>query len=144
MPRFMLLVKGDAPPGFLPSQEMIDTMSRYNEELQKAGVLLDLSGLRSSADGARVQFSRGNRITVIDGPFAESKELVAGYWIIDVKSKEEAIEWAKRAPMEPLPEFGFEDAVIEVRPFFELEDFGEGPAIDRARALEKELEKRKA
>ena len=142
MPRFMLLVKGDAPPGFLPSQEMIDTMSRYNEELQKAGVLLDLSGLRSSADGARVQFSRGNRITVIDGPFAESKELVAGYWIIDVKSKEDAIEWAKRAPMDASDEFEG-DPEIEIRQVFELDDFGDSPAIDRARELEKELAKKK-
>jgi hypothetical protein len=144
MPRFMLIVKGDVPAGFVPSQDMIDTMNRYNEELAKAGVLLDLSGLKPSSEGARVQFSKGKRTKVIDGPFAESKELIAGYWIIDVKSIEEAIEWAKRAPMEPSPEFGDEEPVIEVRPFFELEEFGDGPAIDRARELGKELEKRKA
>jgi hypothetical protein len=144
MPRYMLLVKGDVPAGFVPTPEMIEPMIAFNEELSKAGVLLDLSGLKPSAEGARVHFSKGGRSKVIDGPFAESKEVVAGYWIIDVKSIEEAIEWAKRAPMEPIPEFGDEEPVIEVRPFFELDEFGEGPAIDRARKLEKELEKRKS
>ena len=144
MPRFMLLVKGDVPAGAVPSPEMIETMNKYNEELSKAGVLLDLSGLKPSSEGVRVQFSKGRRTKVIDGPFAESKELIGGYWIIDVKSIEEAVEWAKRAPMEPSPEFGNEEPVIEVRPFFELDDFGESPAIDRARKLGKELEKRRA
>ena len=113
MPRFMLLVKGDVPAGAEPSPEMIETMNKYNEELSKAGVLLDLSGLKPSSEGVRVQFSKGRRTKVIDGPFAESKELIGGYWIIDVKSIEEAVEWAKRAPMEPSPEFGNEEPVIE-------------------------------
>ena len=139
--RFMLLVKGDPKPGQLPSDEIIAAMGRYNEELAKAGVLLDLSGLHPSANGARVRFSRGKR-TVIDGPFAESKELVAGYWIIDVKSKEDAIEWAKRAPMDASDEFEG-DPEIEIRQVFELDDLGDSPAIDRARELEKELAKKK-
>jgi hypothetical protein len=139
--RFMLLVKGDPKPGQMPSDEIIAAMGRYNEELAKAGVLLDLSGLHPSGNGARVRFSRGKR-TVIDGPFAESKELVAGYWIIDVKSKEDAIEWAKRAPMDASDEFEG-DPEIEIRQVFELDDFGDSPAIDRARELEKELAKKK-
>ena len=114
-------------------------MGKYNEELMKAGVLLDLSGLQPSSKGARVKFSNGNR-TVIDGPFAETKELVAGYWVIQVKSREEAIEWAKRVPFEPgLQADG--EAEIEIRPFFELEDFGKGEAVDRARELGKKLHK---
>lgn len=139
--RFMLLIKGDPEPGQLPSEELMAAMGRYNEELMKAGVLLDLSGLHPSAVGARVKYSGGKR-TVIDGPFAESKELVAGYWIIQVKSKEEAIEWAKRVPFEAGGEYG-DEAEVEVRQVFELEDFGESPAVDRARELGKELEKKK-
>jgi hypothetical protein len=139
--RFMMMVKGDPPAGAVPSEEILAAMGKYNEELMKAGVLLDLSGLKPSAEGARVKVSGGKR-TVIDGPFAESKELLAGYWIIDVKSKEEAVEWAKRVPFIP-GEFG-DEAVIELRPIFELDDFGGGPAIERARELGKELAKRKA
>src|SRR5438132_8975224 len=144
MPRFMLLVKGDVPAGFVPTPEMIEPMMEFNEELAKAGVMLEGSGLKPSAEGARVQFSKGGRTKGIDGPFAESKQLIAGYWIMDLKSSEEAIEWAKRAPMEPIPEFGNEEPVIEIRPFFELDEFGESPVIERARKLEKDLEKRKA
>jgi hypothetical protein len=98
--RFMVLVKGDAEPGQMPSEEMLAAMARYNEELAKAGVLLDLSGLHPSAEGVRVRFSGGKR-TVIDGPFTEAKELVAGYWIIQAKSKDDAIEWAKRILRRP-------------------------------------------
>jgi hypothetical protein len=138
----MMFVKGDTKPGQLPSEEVIEAMTKYNEELSKAGVLLDLNGLHPSGDGARVKFSEGKRTTVIDGPFAESKELVAGYWILQVKSMDEAIEWAKRAPLEPRPEFEG-DPEIEIRPIFELEEFGESPAIDQARELQKELDKQK-
>jgi hypothetical protein len=137
--RFMLFVKGDTKPGQLPSEENIAAMTAYNEELAKAGVLLDLNGLHPSAEGARVRFS-GGKTTVIDGPFTEGKELVAGYWTIDVKSMEEAIEWARRAPMEASDEYEGEPE-IEIRQIFELEEFGDSPAMDRARELGKELEK---
>lgn len=138
--RFMMIVKAnkDSEAGVLPSQELISAMGKYNEELMKAGVLLDLAGLQASSKGARVRFSRGKR-TVVDGPFTESKELIAGYWIIQVKSKEEAIEWAKRAPA---PHGEGQDSEIEIRQFFELEDFGPSEAIDRARELGKELQKK--
>jgi hypothetical protein len=139
--RVMMFVKGDPEPGQLPSEEILAAMGAYNEELQKAGVLLDLNGLHPSVDGARVRFSGGKR-TVIDGPFAESKELVAGYWILQVKDMAEAIEWAKRAPFDGSEEYGG-DAEIEIRQIFELEEFGESPAIDRARELGKELETKK-
>ena len=104
----------------------------------KAGMLVDATGLQPSSKGARIQYS-GGKPTVVDGPFAETKELIAGFWIIQAKSLEEAIEWAKRAPA-PHPGGAGE---IEVRQFFELEDFGESPAIERARKLEQELAKKK-
>ncbi len=137
--RFMLMVKGDSEPGVMPSEELLAAMGKYNEELMKAGVLLDGSGLHPSAEGTRVRFAGGRR-TVIDGPFTEAKELVAGYWIIQVKSKEEAIEWAKRVPFEAGGEYG-EESEIEIRQLFELDDFGESPAVDRMRELEKDLAK---
>ena len=139
--RFMMIVKAsrDSEAGVMPSEELHAAMSKYNEELMKAGVLLDLGGLKTSSKGARVKFSGGKR-TVIDGPFTETKELIAGYWIIQVKSREEAIEWAKRAPAPHGPN---QDSEIELRQFFELEDFGPSEAVDRARELGKELEKRK-
>jgi hypothetical protein len=117
--RFMLLLKADAntEAGLPPSTEMIAAMTKYNEELVKAGVLLAADGLQPSSKGARVKFS-GARRTVIDGPFTETKELIAGFWMIQVKSKEEAIEWVKRCPA---PLLG--DAEIEVRQVFEMEDF---------------------
>jgi hypothetical protein len=139
--RFMMIVKAnkDSEAGVMPSEELLSAMGKYNEELMKAGVLLDLSGLQPSSKGARIKFSRGKR-TAIDGPFPESKELIAGYWIIQVKSREEAIEWAKRAPAPHGPN---EDSEIELRQFFEMEDFGPSEAVDRARELGKELEKKK-
>jgi hypothetical protein len=117
--RFMLLLKSDASTeaGKPPSTELIDAMTRYNEELARAGVLLAGEGLQPSSKGARVKFS-GTRRTVIDGPFAETKELIAGFWLIQVKSKEEAIEWVKRCPG-PLEG----EAEIEIRQVFEMEDF---------------------
>jgi len=141
MPRFMMMVKGDPQPGQMPSEEILAAMGRYNEELAKAGVLLDLSGLHPSAEGARVRFSGGKR-TVTDGPFTESKELVAGYWLIQIKSKEEAIEWAKRVPFEASDEFEG-DPEVEIRQLFELEEFGESPTVEQARELEKQLGKNK-
>jgi hypothetical protein len=139
--RVMIFIKGDPQPGQLPSEEILAAMGKYSEELMKAGVLLDLSGLHPSADGKRVKFSGGKR-TVIDGPFTESKEIVAGYWILQVKSMDEAIEWAKRIPFEAGGEYG-EEGEVEIRQIFELEEFGESAALDRARELEKELAKKK-
>jgi hypothetical protein len=119
--RFMVMVKANeaSEAGVLPSQELLTAMGKYNEELVKAGVMLAGEGLHPSSKGVRVRFSKDKR-TVIDGPFAETKELVAGFWLIQVKSKEEAIEWVKRcpAPMEG-------DSEIEIRQVFEAEDFGE-------------------
>lgn len=138
--RFMLIVKAnkDSEAGIMPSEELISAMGKYNEELMKAGVLLDLAGLQPSSKGARIKFSGGRR-TVIDGPFAETKELIGGYWIIQVKSREEAIEWARRAPCPHEDQEG----EIEIRQFFEMEDFAPSEAVDRARELGKELEKKK-
>ncbi|MGB6212862.1 YciI family protein [Pseudomonas mandelii] len=120
--RFMIIVKAspDSEAGVLPTEELMTAMGNYNEELTKAGILIDCDGLQPSSKGARVRFS-GEKRTVIDGPFAETKELIAGYWIWEVKSKEEAIEWVKRCP-NPMP--GTE-AEIEIRPIYGAEDFGE-------------------
>jgi hypothetical protein len=120
--RFMIIVKAskDSEAGKMPSEELLAAMGKYNEELVKAGVMLAGEGLQPSSKGARVRFS-GERRTVIDGPFAETKELIAGFWLWQVKSKEEAIEWVKRCP-NPMP--GTE-AEIEIRQVFESEDFGE-------------------
>jgi len=115
--RFMVLVKADknSEAGVLPDEKMLTEMGKFNEELVKAGVMLAGEGLQASSKGARVRFSGGKK-TVIDGPFTETKELVAGFWLWQVKSKEEAIEWLKRAP--------FEDTEVEIRQVFEAEDFG--------------------
>jgi hypothetical protein len=119
--RFMLLVRAtaDSEAGNPPSQAMLEAMTRYNEELVKAGVLLAGEGLQPSSKGARVHFSGAGR-TVIDGPFAETKELIAGYWLIQTKSREEAIEWVKRCPN---PFEG--ESAIEIRQVFEADDFGD-------------------
>jgi hypothetical protein len=116
----MLLVKADqnSESGAMPDAKLLTEMGKFNEELAKAGVLLAGEGLHPSSKGARVRFSGANR-TVIDGPFAETKELVAGFWLWQVKSKEEAIEWVKRCP-NPMPG----DSEIEIRQVFEAEDFG--------------------
>ena len=139
--RFLMMVKAnkDSEAGVMPDDTLIAEMGRYNEELAKAGVLLDLSGLQPSSKGARVRFSGGKR-TVVDGPFTETKELIAGYWLIQVKSREEAIEWAKRVPA---PHGEGQEGEIEIRQLFELEDFAPSPAIDQARELEKQLAKNK-
>jgi hypothetical protein len=109
----------DSEAGKMPSQELFAAMGKYNDELRKAGALVELAGLQPSSKGFRVKFSDGKK-TIVDGPFAETKELVAGFWIIDVKSREEALSWAKRIP-EPFGQG--QEAVVEVRPFFNLEDF---------------------
>ena len=116
--RFMILVKAnkDSEAGVLPDEKALTAMGKFNEELAKAGVMLAGEGLQASSKGARVRFS-GSKRTVIDGPFAETKELIAGFWLWEVKSKAEAIEWLKRAP--------FDDGVeVEIRQVFEAEDFG--------------------
>ncbi|CAI8751119.1 YCII domain-containing protein [Pseudomonas sp. IT-P12] len=119
--RFMIIIKAsaDSEAGVMPSQELLTAMGNYNEELAKAGILLAGEGLHPSSKGARVRFS-GDKRSVIDGPFAETKELIAGFWLWQVKSKEEAIEWVKRCP-NPMP--GTESE-IEIRQVFELDDFG--------------------
>ncbi|MBV9578037.1 MAG: YciI family protein [Chloroflexi bacterium] len=119
--RFMLLVKAtpDSEAGKMPSEQMLAEMTRYNEELVKAGVLLAGEGLHPSSRGARVHFA-GTRRTVVDGPFAETKELIAGFWLIQVKSRDEAIEWVKRCP-NPMDT----ESDIEIRQVFDPEDFGE-------------------
>ena len=115
--RFMMFVRADknTEAGVLPSKELVAAMGRFNEEMMKAGVLLAAEGLHPSSKGARVKFSGSTR-TVIDGPFAETKELIAGFWLWQVKSREEAIEWLKRAP--------FQEGEVEIRQVFEAEDFG--------------------
>src|SRR5690349_20818512 len=119
--RFMVIVRADknTEAGVLPSQELLAAMGKYNEELVAAGIMLAGEGLRPSSKGARVKFS-GTKRSVIDGPFPETKELIAGFWIWQVKSKEEAIEWVKRCPNP----FTKGESVIEIRPFYEAEDFG--------------------
>jgi len=138
--KFMMIVKAskESEAGIMPGEDLLCAMGKYNEELMKAGVLLDLAGLQPSSKGARIQFS-GSKRSIIDGPFAETKELIAGYWIIQVKSRDEAMEWAKRAPA---PHEG-QECEIEIRQFFELDDFAPSEAVDRARKLGKELQKQK-
>jgi hypothetical protein len=133
--RFMVIVKAtkDSEAGVMPSEEMLAAMADYNEKLVKAGVMLDGTGLQPSSKGARVRFSGASR-KVIDGPFTESKELIAGYWIFEVKSLEEAIEWVKRCP-NPHPG----ESEIEIRQLFELEDFGESAAVEHHRKNERDL-----
>jgi hypothetical protein len=118
--RFMIIVKAsrDSEAGVMPSQQLLAEMGKFNEELAKAGVLLAAEGLQPTSKGARVKFS-GSKRTVIDGPFAETKELIAGFWLWEVKSKEEALEWVKRCPNPHN-----EDSEIEIRQVFEAEDFG--------------------
>jgi hypothetical protein len=134
--RFMILVKAnaDSEAGVLPSTELLTEMGRYNEELVKAGVLLAGEGLHPSSRGARVRFS-GSERTVIDGPFAETKELLAGFWLIQVKSREEAIEWVKRIP-NPMP--GTETEV-EIRQVFDAEDFAPSDPTGELREAEERL-----
>jgi len=119
--RAMVIVKatGNSETGVMPSEELLAEMGKFNEELVKAGVMLAGEGLHPSSRGKRVVFSGGKKI-VVDGPFAETKELIAGYWLWQVKNMDEALEWARRCP-DPMPG---EEAVLEIRPVFEAEDFG--------------------
>lgn len=136
--KFLMIVKAnkDSEAGKMPSEELLTAMGKYNEELINAGVVVELAGLHPSSKGFRVKFAQGKR-TVVDGPFAETKELIAGFWIINVKSREEALDWAKRVP-DPFGEG--EEAVVEVRQFFELEEFGPSAARDEAFERRKKLE----
>lgn len=131
--RFMIIVKAtrESEAGAMPGAKLLAEMAAYHEELAKAGVLLDGSGLQPSSKGWRIRYS-GERRTVVDGPFSESKELIAGYTLIQVKSRREALEWSRRFPN---PAGEGRDAEIEVRQLFELEDFDPGEAIDRFRGL---------
>ena len=138
--RFMVIVKAteDSEAGRMPTEELLTAMMKYNEELVKAGIMLAGDGLQPSSKGARVQFD-GPKRTVVDGPFAETKELVAGYWIWQVRSLEEAIEWVKRCPN---PMFG--PSEIEIRPLYDIEDFGDivTPEVrEQNRRLREETEK---
>lgn len=131
--RFMIIVKAtkDSEAGVMPEEGLIAEMAAYHEELAKAGMLLDASGLQPSSKGWRIQYD-GDKRTVIDGPFTESKELIAGYTLIQAKSREEALEWTKRFPN---PAVDGKEGEIEVRQLFELEDFGESEAIERFREI---------
>jgi hypothetical protein len=134
--RFMVIVKAskDSEAGALPDEKMLKDMTKFNEELAKAGVMLAGEGLHPSSKGARVKFS-GSKRTVIDGPFAETKELIAGFWIFNVKSKEEAIEWAKKSPNPH-----HEDCEIEIRQIFEMDELGPGvtPEVRKSEARVRE------
>ena len=132
--RFMMIVKAtkDSEAGVMPSNELISAMTKFNQELVDAGAMIDGAGLQASSKGARIRFN-GSQRTVIDGPFAETKELISGYWIINVQSRKEAIEWAKRTP--------FQEGELEVRQFFEMEDFAPGEAIEEAKALGRKIGK---
>ena len=133
--RFMVIVKAseDSEAGRMPSEELLGAMAKFNEGMVKAGILLDAAGLRPSSKGTRIRFS-GNKRTVIDGPFAETKELIAGYWIIQMKSMAEAIEWMKRCPNPHEV-----DGEIEIRQFFEMEDFGASPAVEHHKAVGEQM-----
>jgi hypothetical protein len=140
--RVMVIVKAtkSSESGAMPDSEMLSAMGKFNEELVKAGIMLAGDGLKPSSKGKRVRFSGKSR-TVIDGPFAETKELVAGFWIWQVRSMDEAVEWLKRCP-NPHPE----ECEIEIRPFFEAEDFGDNftPELrEREERLRKKLEEQK-
>ena len=145
--RFMVMVKAskDSEAGKLPSEEGLAAMAKFNEEMVKAGVMLDGNGLQASSKGARIRFTggrmgeRSGTRTAVDGPFAETKELIAGYWIIQVRDKAEAIAWMKRCP-KPHDD----DCEIEIRQLFELDDFGESPAVEQHRKLGEEIANRRA
>ncbi len=132
--KFMILVKAtkDSEAGKMPPESLISEMVGFHEEMAKAGILVDGAGLRASSHGWRIKYGKDGKRTFVDGPFTETKELVAGYTIINVNSREEAIAWTKRFPN---PAIDGGEAEIEVRPFFELEEFGESPAVDKARKI---------
>lgn len=130
--RFMILVKAteESEEGAMPDEEVFDAMADYHEELARAGVLLDASGLHPSSKGWRIEYGGDGERRVVDGPFAETKELIAGYTMIEVSTRAEAMEWARR-----FPNPGDEEGAIEVRQLFDLDDFEQGPAVDRFREM---------
>ena len=131
--RFMMIVKADdrSEAGVMPTEQELAEMAKFNEQLINAGVMLAGDGLHPTSKGAKVRFE-GSKRTVIDGPFTEAKELIAGFWLLQVKSKEEAVEWAKRVP--------FTEGEVELRQVFELDDFAQGEAIEHHRRLEQQLQ----
>jgi hypothetical protein len=133
--RFMLIVKAskESEAGVLPTEKELADMGKFNEQMVKNGMMLAGEGLQASSKGARITFN-GGKPTVVDGPFAETKELVAGFWLIQAKSREEAVEWARRAP--------FVDGQIEVRQVFELEDFGQNEGVEIHKQIRDELSKK--
>ena len=132
--KFMILVKAtrDSEAGKMPSEKLLAEMIGFHEEMAKAGILVEGAGLRASSNGWRIRYAKNGKRSLVDGPFTETKELVAGYTVINVKSREEAIAWTKRFPN---PSLDGGEAEIEVRPFFELEDFGDSPATEKARKI---------
>ena len=132
--RFMLIVKADekSEAGVMPDEHILGEMAKFNEKMVKAGVMLAGEGLQPSSKGARVKF-HGGKATVVDGPFTETKELVGGFWLIQAKSKAEAIEWVKRSP--------FQEGEVEVRQIFELEDFAPSPAVEHHKRVGEQLKK---
>jgi hypothetical protein len=130
--RFLMIVKAsrESEAGVMPTEQELADMAKYNEQLVRAGAMLDGAGLHPSREGVRVSFVAG-KPRVIDGPFAETKELIAGYWLVRFKTREECIEWAKRVP--------FRDGEVEVRQLFELEEFTQGPAIEHHRRLQDDI-----
>ncbi len=138
--RFMMIVKAskESEAGQMPGEELIASMGKYNEELMSAGALIDASGLQPSSKGARVRFWEG-KTTVVDGPFAETKELIAGYWVINAESLQEAVAWARKAPA---PHGPGKEAEIEVRQYFEAEDFPPSAALERELEMARELARR--
>jgi hypothetical protein len=128
--KYMIIVKAtkDSEAGVMPTEKLMAEMIGFHEEMAKAGVLVDGAGLRPSKDAWRIRYGKDGKKSVVDGPFVETKELVAGFTIIDVKSRDEALQWAKRYPN---PSIDGGAAEIEVRPFFEMEDFGDSPAAKR-------------
>ena len=132
--RYLILVKAtrDSEAGVMPSEALLSEMGQYHEELAKAGVLVDGSGLKPSSKGWRIRYGRKGERSFVDGPFAETKELVAGYTIIQVRSREEAIAWTQRFPN---PSIDGGEAEIEVREYFELDDFGDSAAVERMRSM---------
>ena len=140
--KVMVIVKAteNSEAGVMPCQELLEAMTEYNEDLVKSGIMLGGDGLHPSSRGKRVRFSGAKR-TIVDGPFAEAKELIAGYWLWQVKSMEEALEWVRRCP-DPMPG---EESEIEIRPVFELDDFGDAATPDvreREAHLQSEIDKR--
>jgi hypothetical protein len=136
--RVMVMIKmnKDREPGKLPPKEAFEEMGKFNEQIAKAGILLDMGGLKPTAQGARIKFAPGGKKTVIDGPFTETKELLVGYWVLQVKTMEEAVEWAKRAPLQHGPD---DECEIEIRQFFEIEDLPETGRVVEAKKAGKKI-----